>query len=370
MRRFPAWLLLVAAAMLALPAAAQDAQGKGKGKGKGKDTPPSGQPTVTISSGESPLGPSTWKPGYDYTHLPPTNETLWAQLVKDGVDGVDMEEAIGLVAEVLGGPVWPKHVWMDEYEGRPAWRLELFASGGENEGPRRIDFVIDSFEPKVLERVDLPSLPEQDRSVWNGLAKATVQAEALITLCKTNMRGDRSEPQVTEARARWIQFVDEKPPYWKCEMMGMEGEIPRRYGLEAKSERAMVRQKLLLDRFPGTPLRRAQPLELPTGIFLHDFIVGDGPSVTRESKVSVQYRLFLLDNTKLHDTWARNLPETFLVTQAPLKGMTEGLIGMRVGGKRKIAMPFELAFGEAGNATVPPKAMVICDVSVVDLPSQ
>jgi peptidylprolyl isomerase len=47
--------------------------------------------------------------------------------------------------------------------------------------------------------------------------------------------------------------------------------------------------------------------------------------------------------------------------------MTEGMVGMRVGGKRKIAMPYNLAFGEQGNDVAPPKAMVVCDISVEEL---
>ena len=40
------------------------------------------------------------------------------------------------------------------------------------------------------------------------------------------------------------------------------------------------------------------------------------------------------------------------------------MVGMRVGGRRKIAMPYTMGFGEAGNELAPPKAMVVCDVVV------
>ena len=122
----------------------------------------------------------------------------------------------------------------------------------------------------------------------------------------------------------------------------------------------------MLDRFVGEPLRAAEPVALPNGMFLHDFIAGDGQEVKADSKVRVNYRLFLLDTTKIHDTWETKRDETFLVSQAPLKGMAEGMVGMRVGGKRKIAMPYGLAFGEAGNEISPRKAMVVCDVFIED----
>jgi len=126
----------------------------------------------------------------------------------------------------------------------------------------------------------------------------------------------------------------------------------------------MVKHKIMLDRFAGEPLRGGKPTELDNGMFLYDFTSGDGEVVTADSKVKVNYRLFLLDSTKLHDTWEHHRPETFVISKAPLKGMSEGMVGMRVGGKRKIAMPYELAFGESGNELAPPKAMIVCDVAI------
>ena len=365
MRRLP-WIVFVVAAGLVLPATAQGGKGKNKGeKGEKKENkaPMEGGP-IKVDNSETPLGASTWKPGFDYTDLPPATETLWAQL---SPAAVEMEGALSVAAEVLGGPVWAKKAGLIDREGHPAWSLQLFTAGADGGEPRRVDLLVSGVEPKILERVDLPELSEQDRGIWNNLAKATVQAEAMISICKTNARGDRVEAMVTEPHMRKLEFVSLEKSYWACELMGIEGEIPRRYQIEVWASKPALRMKLLMDRFPGTPLRRNHPVELPGGMFLYDFTTGDGPSVTRESKVRVHYRLFLLDNTKLHDTWRTNLPETFLVTEAPLKGMTDGMVGMRAGGKRKIAMPHPLAFGEAGNEIVPPKSMVVCDVFVEEI---
>jgi hypothetical protein len=358
MHRPSSWLVLVAAAGLVLPSAAQGNPGKGKG---GKQ-PDEGAP-MSVDSGDV-LAPGAWKPGFDYTHLMPPTEALWANVAGAGVE---MESAIQLAAEVLGGPVWAMKAALVDHEGNPAWSLQLFATSEGSDVPRRVDLVVSSREPKVLARVDQPSIPEAESQIWNRLAKAAVQAEAAITLCKVNARGEKPEPQITEPHMRTIEFVASEQPYWTCEMMGMEKAIPRRYGIEVRGHKPGLRQKLMLDRFPGTPLRRNHPVELPNGMFLYDFTTGDGPLVAPESKVTVHYRLFLLDGSKLHDTWRTNLPETFVVSQAPLKGMTEGMVGMRVGGKRKIAIPYEMAFGEKGNEIVPPKAMVVCDVFVSEV---
>lgn len=366
MPRPSAWLALLAALWPVLPLHAQAKPEKQKpqkqkeAKGQTQSSP------IQVEDSETPLGRSTWKPGFDYTRLPPTNEALWAGVSKAGVE---LEAAIALAAEVVGGKAWVTRAALGEEGGQAAWKIELFTAGADDQ-PRRVDLAIASNEPRVLARTDAAELDEQDRTRWTRLAKAAVQAEAVIATCKANARGERPEPMIAEARVRTLEFVADEAPYWRCELMGIEKQIPRRYGIEVRSDKPTLRVKLLIDRFPGTPLRAKEALELPNGMFVHDFTTGDGPTVTRDSKVRVQYRLFLLDNSKLHDTWRNNLPETFLVSQAPLKGMTEGLIGMRVGGKRKIAMPYELAFGEQGNEIVPPRAMVICDVAVEELLSQ
>ena len=371
MPRLPACLALLAALWPVLPLHAQAKPEKQKPErqkeGKQKEAKEQAQSSpIQVQDSETPLGRSTWKPGFDYTRLAPTNETLWAGLSKASVE---MEAALAVASEVLGGTVWVARATLGEEGGQAAWKLELFVPGPDDQ-PRRVDLAIATVEPRVLARVDTEVLGEQDRTRWTRLAKAPVQAEAAIATCKTNARGEQPQAKITEPHARTLEFVADEAPFWRCELMGIEKELPRRYGIEVRSDKPTLRVKLLIDRFPGTPLRSKQPVELPSGMLVHDFTTGDGPTVTRESKVRVQYRLFLLDNSKLHDTWRNNLPETFLVSQAPLKGMTEGLIGMRVGGKRKIAMPYELAFGEQGNEIVPPRAMVICDVSVEELFSQ
>jgi peptidylprolyl isomerase len=359
MPRLAVWFLIAAVAECAQPSFAQGKEGKG-----GKDVQLK-KPPVTVETGESMLGASTWKPGFDYTHLMPSSASLWAKITQGPVE---MEAALTVAAEALGQVIWLKKGALEDHEGQPAWSLQVFAASSDSvEAPRRVDLLVSTLEPKVLARTDLPEIPEPERQMWNRLAKATVQAEGAITICKVNSLGHKESPSMTQPHLRIVEFVDHPTvPYWTCEMMGLQGDGPRRYGLEIRASGGL-RQKILLDRFPGTPLRRAEAVELPNGMFVHDFVTGDGPAVKPDSMVTVHYRLFLLDNSKLHDTWRSGIAETFKVAQAPLKGMTEGLLGMRMGGKRKIAMPYELAFGEAGNEIAPPKAMVVCDIVIEEV---
>src|SRR6185503_277759 len=126
-------------------------------------------------------------------------------------------------------------------------------------------------------------------------------------------------------------FVAEpQAPIWKCELLGNDwkNDLIRRYMFHVNGSKPAIKQKLLLDRFAGEPLRAGKPTELDNGMFLFDLTVGEGPEVTADSKVKAHYRLFLLDNIKLHDTWDTKRPETFVISSAPLKGMTTGMVGM------------------------------------------
>jgi FKBP-type peptidyl-prolyl cis-trans isomerase len=362
MSSFPSfWSLVLLTGCLLAPSF----QEKEKGKPKKHDDP-KGEPksAVTIEEGEDkPLG--KWDPLFDYTHLPPSNADFWAPLEKVTVE---LEQALGVAAKEIGGTVWTRRAELKSLEGQPAWHLELYTGGGANDQPKRVNLWISASEPKVVKRVDLLSMANDERADWNALAQCECQAEGAITICKVKARGEKAEEIVLKPRMRKVEFAAiPDAPTWKCELMGLEKELPRRYAFDVNAKKSVIKQRLMLDRFPGTPLRKGEPSEQPSGMYTFDFVTGDGPTIGADSKVKVNYRLFLLDMTKLHDTLKMNQPETFVVSQAPLKGMTEGMVGMRVGGKRKLAIPYELAFGEKGNEITPPKAMVICDVTIEEL---
>jgi len=322
--------------------------------------------SVILVTGLCLPGQGKWKLLYDYTNLPPSNETFWEPLLRSQVQ---MEDALALAAQTEGAPVYPLSAELRPDADGAAWDLQLFVAA-ERAAPKRVNLQVSTAEPKVLRRLELLSLTEEDKRIWPLLAKTHVEASAAIEICKDHSKGNRPQPVIRDPRLRTLAFVPEpEAPVWDCELMGddWKKEQIRRYQFHINAQKPGVRRRILLDRFAGEPLRNGIPTELPNGIFLYDFLVGEGPELTADSKVKVNYRLFLLDSTKLHDTWDTKRPETFELSAAPLKGMSEGMLGMHVGGRRKIVMPYQLAFGEAGNELAPPKAMIVCDVGVIGL---
>ncbi len=319
--------------------------------------------SLLLVAGLCPPIQKKWDPLFDYTHLQPANETLWEPL---GQAQVQLEQALELAEQTEGAPIRPLACELKAGESGMIWDLQLFVEG-ENAQPKRVNLQISTAEPKVLQRTPLLSLAESEKQAWAVLAKAQTPAAVAIQLCKDRSAGEKVEAMIREPRVRKLEFVPEpQAPIWKCELLGNDwkNDLIRRYSFHVNAAKPVVKQKLMLDRFAGEPLRASKPTELENGMYLFDFTIGDGAEVTAESKVKVHYRLFLLDNIKLHDTWETKRPETFVISGAPLKGMSAGMVGMKVGGKRKLAIPYELAFGEAGNELAPPRAMVVCDVAI------
>jgi peptidylprolyl isomerase len=121
------------------------------------------------------------------------------------------------------------------------------------------------------------------------------------------------------------------------------------------------------------PLSKEPVIKVPSGappthLVTKDLIVGTGATAAKGSSVVVNYVGALYKNGKVFDaSWNRH--ETFgpftLGEGAVIKGWDEGLVGMRVGGRRELIIPPALAYGAAGSPpTIPANATLIF---VVDL---
>ena len=96
-------------------------------------------------------------------------------------------------------------------------------------------------------------------------------------------------------------------------------------------------------------------------------IPGTGPKIVNHSKVSVHYRGTLEDGTEFDSSFKRNQPFVFQIgIRQVILGWEIGLMDMKVGGKRKIKIPSELAYGETGAGDlIPPNATLIFDVEII-----
>jgi peptidylprolyl isomerase len=108
--------------------------------------------------------------------------------------------------------------------------------------------------------------------------------------------------------------------------------------------------------------------ELPSGLKYFDIVVGEGAQPAGPtSTVTVHYTGWLVDGKKFDSSFDRGQPATFQLGRV-IPGWTEGVGSMKVGGKRKLIIPYQLAYGEAGRRPViPPKATLIFDVELLEI---
>ncbi len=94
---------------------------------------------------------------------------------------------------------------------------------------------------------------------------------------------------------------------------------------------------------------------------------GTGPIIVNHSKISVHYRGTLESGTEFDSSFKRNKPFVFQIgVRQVIPGWEIGLMGMKVGGKRKIKIPSELAYGKTGaGKSIPPNATLIFDVEII-----
>jgi FKBP-type peptidyl-prolyl isomerase-like protein len=105
----------------------------------------------------------------------------------------------------------------------------------------------------------------------------------------------------------------------------------------------------------------------PKRLVVKDLIKGTGAEAKLGGSVTVNYVGVLYKGSREFDSsWKRGEPATFSLERGKLiSGWTEGIPGMRVGGRRELIVPAELAYGKRGSPpTIPPDAPL---VFVVDL---
>jgi len=107
------------------------------------------------------------------------------------------------------------------------------------------------------------------------------------------------------------------------------------------------------------------PQELATLRYV-DVKVGDGVAAQPGQEYTVHYTGWLRDGTKFDSSVDRGKPFVFVQGRRQvIAGYDIGFAGMKVGGKRRLFLPYQLAYGEKGRGKIPPKAELIFDVELL-----
>jgi len=110
-----------------------------------------------------------------------------------------------------------------------------------------------------------------------------------------------------------------------------------------------------------------KPHQALGGLEYWDIKEGTGTTATNGHSVSVHYTGWLTNGKKFDSSLDRGEPFRFqLGAGQVIKGWDEGVAGMKVGGKRQLRIPPELAYGDRGaGGAVPPNATLIFDVELL-----
>jgi FKBP-type peptidyl-prolyl cis-trans isomerase FkpA len=117
------------------------------------------------------------------------------------------------------------------------------------------------------------------------------------------------------------------------------------------------------------------PTTIPPQLFaVTDLRVGTGAEAVNGKRLTVNYAGWIYSATaaenkgSLFGTSAGGTPFAFtLGAAAVIPGWEQGLVGMKVGGVRRLVVPPALAYGSTGNGPIPPDTNLVFEVELIDV---
>ena len=102
------------------------------------------------------------------------------------------------------------------------------------------------------------------------------------------------------------------------------------------------------------------------GLQIQDLVVGQGPEASSGNPLIVNYLGTLDDGTVFDSTYTLKSPYSFqLGAGIVIPGFEQGVTGMKVGGKRKLVIPPELAYGDTVNGLIPANSTLNFEVQLL-----
>jgi peptidylprolyl isomerase len=107
-----------------------------------------------------------------------------------------------------------------------------------------------------------------------------------------------------------------------------------------------------------------------SGLYLQDVQAGTGDEATQGRRVTVNYTGWLPDGKQFDSSTSEGRsPFSFTPGQGRvIAGWEEGIVGMKVGGLRKLVLPSSLGYGDQATGTIPPRSVLVFDVELLSIP--
>ena len=105
-----------------------------------------------------------------------------------------------------------------------------------------------------------------------------------------------------------------------------------------------------------------------TGLYYQDTPAGAGAAAVSGNHVTVHYTGYLPNGTTIDTSIGKTAFGFTLGAGSVIKGWDEGMVGMRVGGTRKLVIPAELAYGGAAVGPIPANSVLVFQIQLISIP--
>ncbi len=104
-------------------------------------------------------------------------------------------------------------------------------------------------------------------------------------------------------------------------------------------------------------------------LIVEDLVAGDGKIVVKGALITAHYTGWLADGTRFESSHDRGKPfQCVIGTGRVIKGWDQGLMGMQVGGKRRLSVPARLAYGErAIGDRIKPNSDLVFEIELLEV---
>ena len=101
---------------------------------------------------------------------------------------------------------------------------------------------------------------------------------------------------------------------------------------------------------------------------IEDLVLGSGKAAVKGALITTQYRGWLEDGTEFDSSYSRGKPfQCVIGTRRVIQGWDQGLMGMQVGGKRKLWVPAHLGYGERQVGSIPPNSNLVFEIELLEV---
>lgn len=150
---------------------------------------------------------------------------------------------------------------------------------------------------------------------------------------------------------------------WQSRQDAKNNEVAQQNSITSQTNQADQNKPKLA----GTKLAGFTPVAKVSSLEETDTTVGTGKEAKANSTVTVQYTGALASTGVIFESSLDSgQPATFGLNQV-IKGWTEGVPGMKVGGTRRLVIPAALAYGSQGNAKIPANSDLVFDITLLDV---